>query len=498
MAVSSIYLTKLEVQRMLGVNAFGMWRLARKYEKFPKPDQKARRPVNQDSEEVWAGTQVYSWAAATDEFAHRGALLLRPLPQEPAPGRWAGYRDTPHGPAMDWDTGLGTIRILHSTEHEAATEAASALARSGNKDGIATVCALFGDVGFRGPALVAADTAHPAIEYEASWGDVGELVGQVLPWWPGLLRQSTLIREWRPGAAPTEVEVLANDDERILRRTAANPNLDVTSRAAATDMANTIRNERTQHAALEVRIFCKEGYGETPNQVVAGAVPDTRRHPLPVVEDRELMRPGWQKVALRTDSDAVAALEIALGREPDLLPFGAVTDVPVTPGTVSSRWTQRLTMCDPTAAHAVLASGAKAEAFLIDPLTDMPVLRTTAEDGTPVLRFYAPLSLPGGAELTKIVLHHTVWVVTSDGHTHPAPCAPTEHLWWGDGWGDRPSEAASVVNQLLDRLDTTLHLDEHWKAPKGLIDLFNENHDEGAELSRATLLQARMTPPRAR
>ncbi|MFJ1869418.1 hypothetical protein ACIOD1_33015 [Streptomyces sp. NPDC088097] len=306
--MSSSYLTKLEVQRMLGVNAFGMWRLARKCEKFPKPDQKARRPVSQDSEEVWGGTQVYSWAAATAEFAHRGALLLRPLPHEPAPGRWAGYRDTPHGPAMDWDTDLGTIRILHSTEHEAATEAASALARSGNKDGIATVCALFGDVGFRGPALVAADTAHPAIEYEASWGDVGELVGQVLPWWPGLLRQSTLIREWRPGAAPTEVEVPANDDERILRRAAANPHFDVTSRAAATDMANTIRNERIQHTALEVRIFCKEGYGETPNQVVAGAVPDTRRHPLPVVEDRELVRPGWQKVALRTDSGASGKL----------------------------------------------------------------------------------------------------------------------------------------------------------------------------------------------
>ncbi|MGW7064943.1 hypothetical protein ACWGHM_41535 [Streptomyces sp. NPDC054904] len=399
---------------------------------------------------------------------------------------------------MDWHTDLGIIRILHSTEYEAATEAAGSLARSGNKENVATVCALFGDVGLRGPALIAADTAHPAIEYEASWGDIGELVGQVLPWWPSLLRQAPLIREWKPGVAPVEIEVPANDDERILRRAAANLDFDVTSRAAATDMANTIRNERVQHTDLEVRIFCKEGYGETPNQVIAGAVPDIRHHPLPVVDDRELVEPGWQKVALRTDSDAVAALEVALGREPDLLPFGAVTDVPITPGTISSRWTRRLTMCDPTAAHAVLARGAKAEAFLIDPLTGTPVLRTTTDGGKPVLRFYAPLSLPGGGKLAKIVLHHTVWVVTSDGHIHPAPCAPTEHLWWGDGWGDRPSEAAAVINQLLDRLDATIHLDEHWKAPKGLVDLFNETHESGTEISRAALLQARMTPPRAR
>ncbi|WP_239590307.1 hypothetical protein [Streptomyces aureoverticillatus] len=92
--------------------------------------------------------------------------------------------------------------------------------------------------------------------------------------------------------------------------------------------------------------------------------------------------------------------------------------------------------------------------FFIDPLTDMPVLRTPGDDGAkPLWRFYAPISLPGaGAELASVVLHHTVWFTASDGHVHPAPCTPTEHLWWGDGWGDWPSEAAAVADALLDDL----------------------------------------------
>jgi hypothetical protein len=130
----------------------------------------------------------------------------------------------------------------------------------------------------------------------------------------------------------------------------------------------------------------------------------------------------------------------------------------------------------------------------------MPVLRTPDDRGKPLWRFYAPLSLPagGGAELASVVLHDTVWITTSDGQVHPAPCTPTEHLWWGDGCGDRPSEASAVVDTLLDDLGGTVNLHEHWKAPKGLTVLFNEEHKHGAELTRATLLHARMTPPRTR
>ncbi|WP_406385162.1 hypothetical protein [Streptomyces sp. NBC_01618] len=75
--------------------------------------------------------------------------------------------------------------------------------------------------------------------------------------------------------------------------------------------------------------------------------------------------------------------------------------------------------------------------------------------------------------------------ITSDGHVHPAPCTPTEHLWWGDGGGDRAGEAAAVVDQLPDDLGATVDLHQHWRAPKGLTALFNEEHKKGAELTRA-------------
>ncbi|MET9550801.1 hypothetical protein ABZY36_36720 [Streptomyces sp. NPDC006627] len=65
---------------------------------------------------------------------------------------------------------------------------------------------------FRGLTLVAADTAHPGIEYEAAWGDVAALAGHDLPWWPDLLRLPHLIRAWQPGAPAAVVEVPANNE----------------------------------------------------------------------------------------------------------------------------------------------------------------------------------------------------------------------------------------------------------------------------------------------
>ncbi|GAA4989789.1 hypothetical protein GCM10023205_71220 [Yinghuangia aomiensis] len=90
-----------------------------------------------------------------------------------------------------------------------------------------------------------------------------------------------------------------------------------------------------------------------------------------------------------------------------------------------------------------------------------------------------------------------MWAVMSDGSVHPAPCAPTLHLWWGDGWGDRPTEAYFVVNHLLDAPATAPDFHLHWKrAPAGLTALLSKEHQAGAELTRAVLLHARMTQPR--
>jgi hypothetical protein len=211
MGVSDSYLSRTEVQQLLGINSCGLWRLVRKYDDFPQPTEPPHDPFavfrdKKQPEEVWSAFHVYRWAAKTPEFAHRGAVLLRPLPEDVPPGQWAGYKDTLRGPALDWHTALGTIRIVHSTDRKVATEVATVTADSRNPDGVVTVCALYGDMSFRGPALVAADTAHPGIEYEVDWGDVATLARQDLPWWPELLRLPQLIREWKPGAPVVVVE----------------------------------------------------------------------------------------------------------------------------------------------------------------------------------------------------------------------------------------------------------------------------------------------------
>ncbi|WP_413804597.1 hypothetical protein [Streptomyces sp. OE57] len=103
--------------------------------------------------------------------------------------------------------------------------------------------------------------------------------------------------------------------KRALRRAAANVDFHVTSRVAATDMANGIRDNRIDHTTHEIEIFCKNGQSKTPNQVAAGAVPDTSHHPLPGDGDRQALQADWHGIAPHTHPDAIAALEIATGRE---------------------------------------------------------------------------------------------------------------------------------------------------------------------------------------
>lgn len=497
-AVSTTHLTKEEVRDLLGVNAIGLWWLTRQHEGFPAPDPHHNPGpfAKQPAEPVWDATAVYRWAAKTPDYQHRGATLLRPLPDDFEPGCWQGTATTSRGPAIDWHTTLGTVRIVHTTKDRAASAVATELARTGAGE-IVTVCALYGDLGHTGPALVAADTAHPSIEYEAAWGHVAALAGQPLPWWPSLLRLPQLITKWRPGTSAITVEVPADDREKTLRRAAQNKSFDGLAKAALTDMANEIRNRRVDNVALENDIFGRETASDA-RPIIIAARHDTSAHPLPCIDDPKALADGWKTIATSTHPDAVAAVEIALSHSPELLPYGTHTDIPTHQGAVAEQWTRRLTPCDPTAAHASLVADKTVDAFFTDPLTDMPVVRTQDAE-RPRWHFYSPLSLPTGGELASVILHDTVWIKTTEGLIHPGPCDPHNHLWWGDGWGDRPTEAAHVINLLLDDIGADIDLNEHYKqAPKGLTALLNQDHPRGTELSRATLLHARMTPPKSR
>ncbi|MFJ4674046.1 hypothetical protein [Kitasatospora purpeofusca] len=499
MGVSTTYLSKTEVQELLKVSSFGMWRLPRQHKDFPAPEKHPRHRSHdpEPAAPVWDGTALYVWAADTPEFRHRGALLRRPVPGQRQAGRHLGYRDTPYGPATDWHTAIGVIRMLHTTDSGAASSAAVDLAGEFNRE-VVTVCALYGDIGHSGPALVAADTAQPGIEYEAQWGIVADLVGQSLPWWPGLLRRPEVIRQWRPGAAAVVADVPVEARETVLRTAARNPVFSTAACTALTNLANQIRNQRVDGVASEIKIFGDHATRLQTRMVVA-AQHDEASHPLDVLdeEDDDILATGWREIGAGSQPDAVAATDVALGYDPDLLPYGRFTDVRAGEGGIAERWSRRLAVCDPTAAHATLAEGKQVEAFFTDPLTGMPVVRTRNDgDNGPMWLFYAPLSLPADCgDLVSAILYDTVWITTANGQVHPAPCTPGDHLWWGDGWGDRPSEAAHVVNQLLDNPTCRISLSDHWsKAPAGLTALFNEEHRRGTELTRAELLHARMKP----
>ncbi|MFF9034901.1 P-loop NTPase fold protein [Streptomyces sp. NPDC014892] len=485
------HLGRRELRQLLGHQAFTVRGLSRRYENFPQPDGR-HGDRDRPGSVLWRASEVYVWAAETPAFTHRGALLRRPLPGTPQPGHWHGGTRTPYGPAVDWVTDLGIIRIVHTTERGAASAVAASLSKERDTHGIVTVCSLYGDLGLTGPALWAADTAQPYIEYEADWGVVGTLAGQPLPWWPSLLRLPDLVTEWRPGAEPAVVRVPADEDETTLRRAARNTSLPAAARTALDDMANAMRNQRVDDVERTVRLY---GRSEDAERTVVAARPDVTDHPLPESEDRVLLSAGWRAVGDSYEPDAAAALQAARAYDPELLPYGAVTEVERPDPTVE-RWIERLVECDPTAAHVTLAHarGTQAEAFFVDPLTGMPALRTggdASERGR--WRFYAPLSLPASGQLASVVLRDTAWITTDAGLVVPAPCTAPHHFWWGDGWGDRPTELAYVTSLLLDDLRAVPDFHEQWAAPRGLVTLFNEEHAPGTELSRATLLSARLT-----
>ncbi|WP_424639428.1 hypothetical protein [Embleya sp. AB8] len=92
----------------------------------------------------------YRWAAHQPDFAHRGALLLRTDPENPHPGRWAGAHDIPQGPATDWHTDIGTVRLVHripeNQDHELLAAGWAEVAAATHPDAVAVLAEAFHQV----------------------------------------------------------------------------------------------------------------------------------------------------------------------------------------------------------------------------------------------------------------------------------------------------------------------------------------------------------------
>ncbi|OMI91380.1 hypothetical protein BSZ07_00285 [Streptomyces sp. M1013] len=493
----SAFLRRHEVEKLLHLSKGELDRLLEEDADFPRGSEEHVSYFDQvparEAHWTWDGGQVYVWAARSHRFRGRGAVLLDPTlnTRALAPGKWIGFQPTSHGPAMDWDTHLGVVRLLHTSRRGAARALAEELAEEAGAQGVTTVCSLYGDIGFSGPALIAADTAQPSLEYEVQWGLVTRLVGQPLPWWPSLLRRADVISQWAPGAPVAIADVLPGEQETTLRKAASVWWPDDAAKAALIDMANSMRNRRIDSLNSEIRIFGEHGAHPDGDPLLIAARHRTEGYPLPRIDDRALLAAGWHTIASSQLFEAYEPLNIGRHNEPDLLPFGPETEAS-TRGAAARRWTRQLTPCAPTALHAVLAGDALHATFYTDSTTGIPVVRKgPSRQATWV--FLAPLRLPDqDAQVGSVILEDTVWVRTTNGRIHPGPCTPGDHLWWGPGGGDRPTEAAWVISQLLDDLGTEVTLDEHWRhAPSGLWRLLNQSHKYGAELPRATLEDAR-------
>ncbi|MFB7998774.1 hypothetical protein ACFC4G_38845 [Streptomyces sp. NPDC056002] len=493
----SARLRKHEVEALLHLPPGKLDRLLAEAQDFPRGERKEvnsmQRALGEKAYRWWDGSAVYAWAATTPRFRDHGAILLNPAVEarSSAPGKWIGFQPTSQGPAMDWETGLGVIRLLHTTHRGAATAMAEELAEVPDAQGVVTVCSLFGDIGATGPALIAADTAQPQLEYEAQWGTVTKLVGQRLPWWPALLRRADVISQWSPGAPVTIAELLPDEEEMTLRGAAGIkwPVPDV--QTALTDLANALRNQRVDSVNRDSRIFSENGATPDGAPLLVAARHPTEGFPLPRTDDRELLAQGWRVLASSQLFEAYEPLAIVMRSDPTVLPFGA--KVKVSDRSLAARhWAKQLRPCDPSALHAVLADDAKDVTFHMDPSTGTPAVRTRTLNGDEWI-FLAPLRLPGRrAQLKSVILDDTVWVSTTDGRIYPAPHPPYEHLWWGYGAGDRPTEAAWVIAQLLDDLSSHVTLADHWaSAPQGLTKLLNHPHQSSTELPRSALELAR-------
>ncbi|MFD9622109.1 hypothetical protein ACFWB2_33330 [Streptomyces virginiae] len=490
-------LRKHEVEALLHLNEGELDDLLQEAEDFPqgRPEHldAFQRARGETAHVQWDGGAVYVWAATSRRFCDYGAVLRNPALRSRtfAPGKWIGFQPTSQGPATDWETDLGVIRILHTTRRAAATAMAEELYEVADAQGVVTVCALFGDIGSTGPALIAADTAQPQLAYEAQWGTVTKLVGQRLPWWPNLLRRADVISQWSPGAPVTIAELLPEEEEATLLEAAGPWHGLPEVRTALTDLANSLRNECIDSVNRDIRVFSEHGAGQDGVPLLVAAHHPTDGYPLPRTDDRDLLTRGWQALASSQLFEAYEPLSIVMRRDPTLLPFGARTEVSDhTPA--ARQWATQLRPCAPSALHAVLADDAQDVTFHMDFSTGTPVVRIRSA-GRRVWIFLAPLQLPyRRAQLRSVILNDTVWVSTTDRRIHPAPCTPGDHLWWGYGAGDHPTEAAWVIAQLMDDLSAGVTLADHWsQAPKGLTKLLSRSHQPGTELSRTALELAR-------
>ncbi|MEU9983717.1 hypothetical protein [Streptomyces sp. NPDC050856] len=289
-----------------------------------------------------------------------------------------------------------------------------------------------------GPSLEAIDAAGPDKHYGTTWHRLERVLGMPAPYWHTNLRDPELMMAWKPGAPTLHVPAVATPNPAPLLRLAADERDDSHAAAAALEVARRALWICADSAHKEIT-----NYVDASDGIAVAARPVMPHPPQPVAE--EVLRDGWRSILHRTDFLAVecARLGHVLGAT-RYFPGSCKVTVDPSSCAQAEQWASRL-QPSPRTALATYLGDEREQDILIDPVTDMPAVRTT--DG--MIETVAPQRLSAHSPLAALTIGRgSVWVTTQDGTVFLAPQVGGGYTYGYSGGG--PMALARLIDLLLD------------------------------------------------
>ncbi|MFD4111324.1 hypothetical protein ACFWWU_35010 [Streptomyces sp. NPDC058650] len=347
-----------------------------------------------------------------------------------------------------WETEFGIVVLAHGVVGEMGmTFPGLTLLRELAQDAVA-LAVVEPDYGPPdGPSLEVIDAAGPDKHYGTTWHRLERVLGMPAPYWHSNLRDPELMMAWKPGAPTVHVPAVVTPDPAPLLRLAAEEPDGSHAAAAALEVARRALWNCADSAHKEIAEYVDASDGIA--SIAVAARPVMPHPPQPVAE--EILRDGWRSILHRTDVLATecARLGHVLGAT-RYFPGSCKVTVDPSSCVEAGRWASRL-QASPRIALATYLGDDQERDILVDPVTDMPAVRTGD-----VIETVAPQRLPAHSPLAALTIgrgHNSVWVTTQDGTVFPAPQIGGGYTYGYAGGG--PVALARLIGLLLDDITHT-------------------------------------------